>query len=64
MSGGTFGYRDRRLEDLADEVIDETYLHDRKDVIAKGRSLARRLLKLQKEIKALDDYLSGDTSTF
>ena len=64
MSGGAFDYIDRRLDELADKIIYETEMHNREDVVARGKSLARRLLKLQKEIKALAYYLAGDTSTF
>ena len=64
MSGGAFDYIDRRLDELADKIIYETEMHNREDVVAIGKSLARRLLKLQKEIKALDYYLSGDTIKF
>jgi hypothetical protein len=64
MSGGTFEYKDRNLDELVDKIIYETIFCEDEKVQKRVASIVKRLKVLSKEIKALDYYLSGDTSTF
>ena len=63
MSGGAFEYKDRQLDELVDIIIYETIFCDEEKVQRRVASIVKRLKVLRKEIKALDYYLSGDTSS-
>jgi hypothetical protein len=59
MSGGTFNYI--QLEFLAEAIIDETKMHGDTELRKHARKVVNKLLKLRKEIKAIDYFLAGDT---
>jgi hypothetical protein len=64
MSGGTFQYKEHILDNLADEIIYATEdLINEPEAKKLARRLATRLRKLRLEVKALDYYLAGDTSS-
>ncbi len=67
MSGGTFDYRQFRLEELASDIeytTKETLINPDPELTKYGKRLANRLRKLAKEIHKLDYYLSGDSSDY
>ena len=65
MSGGTFEYRDYKLDYLADDIeLVVRYYVDDPEMQAHAKKLAKRLRKLRKEIKMLDYYLAGDASSW
>ena len=60
MSGGTFNYM--QLEFLADAIMDETERHEDLELRKHAKKLRNKLRKLRLEVKALDYFLSGDSS--